>query len=89
MARIKIVDLPADVKISPEEMKKVFGGAPRTVTLLYPNPLDAISERGIIDPVDPRSIDIPPVTSDPSALRGINVPPASGVRSSAETWGGT
>lgn len=26
MARIKIVDLPADVKISPEEMKKVMGG---------------------------------------------------------------
>lgn len=26
MARIKINDLPQDVKISKEEMKKVFGG---------------------------------------------------------------
>lgn len=30
MARIKIVDLPADIKISPEEMKKVMGGMTRT-----------------------------------------------------------
>lgn len=41
MAKIKIVDLPADMKISPEEMKKVFGGAPRTITF-YPNPIDAV-----------------------------------------------
>jgi hypothetical protein len=87
MARIKIVDLPADVKISPEEMKKVFGGAPRKVTM-YANPFDIASQLGIIDPIDPRGINIPPVTSDPSALRGINIPPAAGERC-AETWGGT
>jgi len=29
MARIKIVDLPGDVKISKEEMKKVIGGKVR------------------------------------------------------------
>ncbi|MGE5613922.1 MAG: hypothetical protein ACM3XR_05900 [Bacillota bacterium] len=40
MARIKIVDLPADMKITPEEMKKVLGGAPRKV--YYANPFDAV-----------------------------------------------
>lgn len=74
MAKIIIVDLPVDMKISKEEMKKVFGGAPRTVTM-YPNPLDNISQSGIIDPLD---------------LVGINVPPVSGsTKACAETWGGT
>jgi hypothetical protein len=36
MAKIKITDLPKDTQISREEMKKVFGGAPRTVTIWQP-----------------------------------------------------
>lgn len=34
MARIKITDLPKDMKISKEEMKKVLGGALITGTIL-------------------------------------------------------
>lgn len=65
MARIKIVDLPADMKISPEEMKKVFGGAAKSLTQVYANPFDVTSRVGIIAPIDPRAINIPPVTCDP------------------------
>jgi hypothetical protein len=86
MARIKIGDLPADMKISPEEMKKVFGGAAKSLTQIYGNPLDVTSRVGIIDPIDPRGINIPPVTSDPSVPIGTNV---SITKACAETWGGT
>lgn len=40
MARIKITDLPKNVQISREEMKKVFGGAAKSLTQVYANPLE-------------------------------------------------
>jgi hypothetical protein len=62
MARIKIVDLPADIKISPEEMKKVMGGMTRTDlaaraieedpwNTMPGNPLDMLDSRGRKIPV--------------------------------------
>lgn len=41
MARIKIHELPKDTQISREEMKKVFGGASKSLTQSYANPLTA------------------------------------------------
>jgi hypothetical protein len=52
MAKIKIVDLPTDMKISSEEMKKVFGGAAKSLTQTqYVNPFDVTSQLGYSNPL--------------------------------------
>lgn len=75
MAKIKIVDLPADMKISPEEMKKVFGGAPRTVTMLYPNLIDAVLiTEDPVEGANPRFMtEDPEIAAYSNPLDGVNI----------------
>lgn len=83
MARIKIVDLPADIKICPEEMKKIMGGMTRTNLTAraieedpwntMPGPIDGLYGSCTPRTVNMRPIDlhIPPVCDPPGGTSNI------------------
>lgn len=75
MVRIKITDLPQDTKISREEMKKVFGGAGKSLTQSYANPLETAAffipgdRSSLTDLQQLSSIEEDPWHAMPSSLR--------------------
>lgn len=59
MARIKIMDLPKDWKISKEELKVIYGGPTRRIEDYFVNQLPSLESQILKNSDDDFIIDIP------------------------------